>query len=66
MSNAAFETGTRDAPLVDTKADISPDLDSLADFLTSLSTADRPPYRTASGGLTADGVAGRELFKALD
>ena len=47
MSNAAHETGTRNTPLGDTKAGISPDFDALADFLTSLSTADRPQCQQA-------------------
>ena len=43
-------------------ANRDPDLDSLADYVTSLQSAGRSPYRTASGQLSTEAVAGRNLF----
>lgn len=62
MSDAAFSSGTRSQPLGDAKAGASPDLDALAAYVGSLSVADASPYRTETGALTADAVAGRTLF----
>ncbi len=63
LSDAQFNTGTRSQPLGDSKAGLSPDLDALAAYLQSLGKFAPSPWRGADGKLTADGVAGRNLFR---
>lgn len=63
MTNAAFNTGTRNQPLGTAKAGISTDLDALAAYVTSLSEFDVSPKRNASGALTTGATAGREVFR---
>jgi YVTN family beta-propeller protein len=62
MSDAAFNTGTRNQPLGDPKAGVSADLDALAAYVSSLSSFAPSPYRTASGTLTDSALAGRTVF----
>ena len=62
MTDAQFNTGTRSQPLGDRKAGVSADLDALAAYVSSLSTFDLSPYRSASGALTASATAGRTVF----
>jgi hypothetical protein len=57
--------GTVGTPLGDKKEGLSPELDALAAFLKSLDTYHASPFRNADGTLTADGVAGRAIFKRL-
>lgn len=64
MSNAAFHTGTRDQPLGDAKAGVSAELDALAAYVSSLTTAGVSPNRSSNGTLTADAVAGQQIFRA--
>ena len=64
MSDAAFHTGTRDQPLGDPKAGVSADLDALAAYVKSLATAGTSPNRGSNGTLTADAVAGQQIFRA--
>ncbi|MEZ5327257.1 MAG: putative Ig domain-containing protein [Verrucomicrobiales bacterium] len=40
------------------------DLDALAAYVTSLDSFERSPYRNRDGSLTAQGAAGREVFRA--
>ena len=61
----AFHVGTRDQPLGDSKAGLSPDLDAVAAYVASLDHVNPSPYRNADGSLTADGVAGQALFGKL-
>ncbi|MBC3932845.1 PA14 domain-containing protein [Undibacterium curvum] len=63
MSDALFNMGTRSQPLGDPKAGLSPDLDALAAYLQSLGKFAPSPWRGAEGKLTADGLAGRTLFR---
>ena len=42
----------------------STDLDALAAYVTSLDSYSRSPLRTAGGGLTAEAVAGRNIFQS--
>lgn len=65
MSNAVFNTGTRNQPLGDSKAGLSPELDALAAYVESLTEVHPSPYRNANGSLTADGAAGKILFQQL-
>ncbi|MBX2825207.1 MAG: DUF1929 domain-containing protein [Gammaproteobacteria bacterium] len=64
MSDTQFFAGTREEPLGDPKAGISPDLDALAEYMRSLSTPLTSPYRAASGNLTGDANNGRTLFQS--
>ncbi|MCB1276944.1 PA14 domain-containing protein [Prosthecobacter sp.] len=64
MSDADFHTGTRDQSLGDTKAGVSEDLDALAAYVTSLTTTGTSPFRSSSGALTADALAGQQIFRA--
>jgi YVTN family beta-propeller protein len=64
MSDADFHTGARDQPLGDPKAGISADLDALAAYVNSLTTTGQSPHRNSNGTLTADAVAGRQVFRA--
>jgi fibronectin type 3 domain-containing protein/mono/diheme cytochrome c family protein len=64
MSNANFNSGTRNTPLGDTKAGLSTELDNMAAYVASLSVVPMSPYRTANGTLTAAGEAGRVAFNA--
>jgi DNA-binding beta-propeller fold protein YncE len=63
MSDAKFNKGTVSDPLGQSKAGFSKDLDALAAYVTSLSTAGRSPFRQANGGFTPDAVLGREIFR---
>jgi hypothetical protein len=65
MTDAQFNTGTRSQPLGDPKNGVSVDLDALAAYVTSLNDTGRSPFRSSSGAMTADGVAGRTIFNQL-
>ncbi len=65
MTDAQFNTGTRNQPLGDRKSGLSVDLDALAAYVTSLNTFSQSPYRT-NGSLTADAVAGRDVFRTAN
>jgi cytochrome c peroxidase len=60
-----FHVGTRDQPLGDPKAGLSPDLDALAAYVASLDHVNPSPYRNPDGSLTSDGLAGKALFAKL-
>jgi hypothetical protein len=62
IANAVLDEGTRRDPLGDPVAGLSPELDDLALYLTSLSEVHPSPFRNSDGTLTADGVAGKALF----
>jgi len=62
MSDAQFNTGTRNTPLGDKKAGVSADLDALAAYLGSLASFDDSPNRNADGTLTAAAIAGKAVF----
>jgi hypothetical protein len=63
MSEADFATGTRNTTLGDRKAGVSPELDALSAYVTSLDRAPPSPFRSRSGSLTGEGWKGREVFK---
>jgi YVTN family beta-propeller protein len=65
LSPEQVATGTVGTGLGDKKAGLSPELDALAAFLGSLDQYHASPYRNADGTLTADGLAGRAIFKKL-
>jgi cytochrome c553 len=62
MTDAAFNTGTRNQPLGDRKSGVSADLDALAAYVGSLNTFDASPHRNADGTLTTAAAAGRTVF----
>jgi cytochrome c peroxidase len=47
------------------KAGLSPELDAMAAFMTSLAAPRPSPFRKPDGSLTEDGVAGRAVFRKL-
>ncbi len=63
MSDADFNAGTRSEPLGDKKAGVSGALDQLADYIESLVSFAKTPYRSNDGSLTNNAVAGKEVFK---
>ena len=65
MPDDVFHVGTRDQPLGDPKAGLSPELDALAAYVASLDHVNPSPYRNPDGSLTTDGVAGKALFEKL-
>ena len=62
MTNAQFNTGTRNQPLGDPKAGVSADLDALAAYVKSLGSFPSSPLRNADGSLTSAANAGKTLF----
>jgi YVTN family beta-propeller protein len=63
MEDGVFLSGGRDLPLGARKAGLSPDLDALAEYVSSLVQARPSPYRNPDGTLTADAAAGERIFK---
>jgi len=66
MTDAQFNTGTRNQALGDAKAGISADLDALVAYMNSLNTFAVSPHRNTDGTLTADGVAGKTIFQNMN
>ncbi len=66
MTDAQFNTGTRNTPLGDAKAGVSSDLDALAAYLASLNSFAASPFRNSDGTLTADATAGKALFASAN
>jgi DNA-binding beta-propeller fold protein YncE len=64
MSDADFATAGK--TLGPKKAGLSPDLDALAAYVSSLNHARPSPYRNADGTLTAEAVAGQAIFQRED
>ena len=64
MSDADFNTGTRNQPLGTAKAGVSADLDALAAYVASLNTFANSPLRNTDGSFTAAATAGRTVFIA--
>jgi cytochrome c peroxidase len=65
MSDADFFSGTRNTPLGDPKTGLSPDLDALAAYVSSLNEYPKSPYRQADGNSTPAGQNGRQHFLNL-
>jgi YVTN family beta-propeller protein len=65
LSEEQLAVGTVGSPLGDKKAGLSPELDAMAAYMDSLDEYHQSPYRNPDGTLTADGVAGRVIFKRL-
>lgn len=58
-----FESGTTNTTLGDPKAGLSPELDALSDYVTSLDRVSPSPHRDADGSLTEAGWRGLEIFR---
>lgn len=65
LSAEQLAHGTVGTALGDRKEGLSPELDALAAFLSSLDQYPKSPFRNPDGTLTADGVAGRAIFQRL-
>jgi len=63
MSDAQFNTGTRNQALGDPKAGVSADLDALAAYMASLSTESNSPHRNNDGTATTAAIAGERVFR---
>jgi cytochrome c len=64
MSDADFNTGTRNQPLGDQKAGLSADLDALSAYVSSLNTFAKSPYRQQNGQLSTKAIAGKTTFNS--
>lgn len=65
LSAEQLAVGTVATALGDKKAGLSPELDAMAAYVDSLDQYHKSPFRNPDGTLTADGVAGRAIFKRL-
>jgi YVTN family beta-propeller protein len=65
MTDAQFNTGTRNQPLGDKKAGVNADLDALASYLDSLASF-TPSPNLAAGALSAAAQTGKALFQDLN
>jgi DNA-binding beta-propeller fold protein YncE len=65
LPDEAFNTGTRNEPLGEPKAGLSPELDALAAYVTSLEHVNPSPYRNTDGSLTSRGALGKVHFEKL-
>ncbi|HKX41324.1 MAG TPA: PA14 domain-containing protein, partial [Burkholderiaceae bacterium] len=62
MSDAAFGTGTRSAPLGDPKTGLAADLDALSAYVGSLNTFAPAPARPSAATLSANAATGKAVF----
>jgi len=65
LPDEVFHAGTRDQPLGDTKAGLSPELDAVAAYVSSLDHVNPSPFRNPDGSLTKDALAGQATFHKL-
>src|SRR5262249_9394190 len=66
MSDTAFNTGTRSAPLGDPKAGLSTDLDARAAFVASLNAFAPAPARPSASTLSANAATGKSVFTSMN
>ncbi len=66
LTDAEFNTDTRNTPLGTPKAGVSADLDALADYVASLDSIPTSPHRASDGSMTAAALRGREAFLSLN
>ncbi len=64
MTDAQYNTGTRNQVLGDRKTGVSTNLDELAGYVASLNTFDESPNRNSNGTLTTSATAGKTVFNA--
>jgi YVTN family beta-propeller protein len=65
IDDNVYNSGTHKDPLGDKNAGLSKELDALAAYVTTLDHVDPSPYRKPDGTMTADALAGKELFSRL-
>jgi hypothetical protein len=65
MSDQDYFSGTVSQPLGQPKAGLSPELDALAAYVSSLGSFGLSPHRRPNGALTEAGVRGRLVFQQL-
>jgi YVTN family beta-propeller protein len=63
MTDAQFNTGTRNQPLGDRKTGVSAELDALSAYVSSLNKVGASPFRNADGTMTAAALAGQAIFR---
>lgn len=63
LSEDAWKVGSRNTTLGDKKAGLSPELDALAAYVTSLDQYHPSPFRKPDGALTDDGLRGLRVFR---
>lgn len=63
LSDELFEEGTRNTTLGDEKAGLSPELDALAAYVTSLDQVAPSPFRSRDGLLSEAGWRGLQVFE---
>lgn len=66
LDEAAFNQGSRNRPLGDKKAGLSPGLDDLAAYVASLARARPSPFRRADGSMTDEAKEGERIFNRSD
>jgi YVTN family beta-propeller protein len=66
MTDAQYNTGTRNTPLGDAKAGVSSDLDALAAYVASLDTFAPSPTRPSASTLSSTALEGKTLFANLN
>jgi len=66
LPDAQFNEGTRSMTLGDAKAGLSPELDALSAYVTSLERVHESPWRSPDGTLTAAAWRGFDLFERLE
>ncbi len=64
MSDADFNTSNRYLPLGGSKKGFSAELDALAAYVSSFKRVHASPFRNADGSMTADAVAGEQIFRS--
>jgi PKD repeat protein len=65
LTDEQFRAGSRQDPLGDPKSGLSPELDALAAYVTSLDRVHPSPHRKPDTALTDQALAGRKLFGNL-
>ncbi len=66
MNDADYFSDGRNHPLGPSKAGFSSALDALAMYVSTLDQDDRSPHRNPDASITAQGIAGRQLFTQLN
>jgi YVTN family beta-propeller protein len=66
MTDAQYNTGTRNTPLGDAKAGVNADLDALAAYVASLDTFAPSPTRPSATTLSSTALEGKTLFANLN
>lgn len=66
MSDTDFLAADRAEPLGASKAGLSPELDALAAYISSLTDLPPSPYRSLEQGLSIQGLQGKTLFEQMN